>query len=502
MARLRFLLVLVVALILAPWPAVGASEAFGRPELPALPDLDRWAAILEDLQPPPRKAGAIAIRPAQEEPILRVFLAAARAMPRWGGEALVVVSGVHDLEDVASAAGRPDLLLCRPDGCELRAPLLVRPGAGLVVARSRARPLRLRLDQEAGAFVVNTGTLHIAWASILGWSSSQQALAATGGERFRPFLAAFGASDTIVLQSELDHLGFQGAKAYGLSLSSHPRLFPGAQPSGRLFANRLNQLYYGLFTYEARSVVVMANVFSGSRRYGIDPHDASSRLLIARNEIYGSQGHGLVVSKRVDDSWIVENLSRDNARSGLVLDAGSSHNLIAGNRLIDNRRDGIAVFESHENTIASNRIERNGGAGIRIRASAANVVAENLISGSGEYGLVAYDRSESGQALSPKNERHQRPVTLALFGNSFAANAMGACQFKSVREVIAYADDSGELKPCGEALSISGDEAGSLRGGRFQADRTQRVWCCRAIEARSGSPSRKRLSSSCGTRGA
>jgi hypothetical protein len=28
-----------------------------------------------------------------------------------------------------------------------------------------------------------------------------------------------------------------------------------------------------------------------------------------------------------------------------------------------------------------------------------------------------------------------------------------------VREVIAYADDSGELKPCGETLSISGDEA-------------------------------------------
>jgi mannuronan 5-epimerase len=457
---MRFPLALVVASILAPWPAVGAPEAFGRPTLPALPDLDGWAAILEGLQPPPRKAGEITIRPAQQEPILRGgFLPAARAMPRWGGEALVVVGGVHDLEDVASTAGRPDLLLCRPDGCELRAPLLVRPGAGLVIAGSRARPLRLRLDQEAGAFVVNTGTLHIAWASILGWSSSQGALAATGGERFRPFLAAFGASDTTVVQSELDHLGFQGAKAYGLALSSHPRLFPGAQPSGRLFANRLNQLYYGLFTYEARSVVVMANVFRGSHRYGIDPHDASSQLLIARNEIYGTQGHGLIVSKHVDDSWIVENLSRDNTRSGLVLDADSSRNIVVGNRLIDNQRDGIAVFESHDNTIAFNKIESNGGAGIRIRASAANIVAENLISGNGEYGLVAYDRSESAQPLSPNNERHQRPVTLTLFANSFAGNEMGACQFKSVREVIAYADDSGELKPCGETLSVSGDEA-------------------------------------------
>jgi hypothetical protein len=72
---------------------------------------------------------------------------------------------------------------------------------------------------------------------------------------------------------------------------------------------------------------------------------------------------------------------------------------------------------------------------------------------------LAYDRSESAQPLSPNNERQQRPVTLTLFGNRFADNAMGACQFKSVREVIAYADQSGELKPCGETLSISGDEA-------------------------------------------
>jgi poly(beta-D-mannuronate) C5 epimerase len=478
MGRIQILFAIVVASITGPWPAVGApQEAIAsRPTLPSLPDLDRWVAILEDLQPPPRMAGEVTIRPVQQEPILRGgFLAAARAMPRWGGEALVVARGVHSLEEVASAAGRPDLLLCQPDGCELRAPLLVSPGAGLVIVGSRARPLRLRLDQEAGAFVINTGILHIERASILGWSSSQQALAATGGERFRPFLAAFGASDTTVVRSELDHLGFQGAKACGLSLSSHPRLFPGEQPSARLFANRFNQLYYGLLTYEARSVVVMANVFSGSRRYGIDPHDASSQLLIARNEIYGTQGHGLIVSQRVSDSWIVENLSRDNARSGLVVDADSSRNIVVGNRLIDNHRDGLAVFESHENTIAFNKIEGNGGAGIRIRASAANVVAENLISGNGEYGLVAYDRSDSARPLSPNNEMHQRPVTLTLLGNSFADNARGACQFKSVREVIAYADDSGELKPCGETLAISGDQAGKaawqLIPGRPEAAR-------------------------------
>ena len=463
MAPMLILIALVAASVAAPWPAVSAPQEaiVGRPTLPPLPDLDAWAAVLGDLQPPPRKAGEVAIRPVQQEPLLRGgFLDAARAMPGWGGEALVIARGIHALEDVARAAGRPDLLACGQVRCELRAPLLVSPGAGLVIAGSRDRPLQLRLDQEAGAFAINAGLLHVAWASILGWSSSQQALAATAGKGFRPFLAGFGPSDTVVVRSELHHLGFDGAKAYGLSLSSHPRLFPGEHPSARLFANRFHQLHYGLYAYEARSVVVMANVFSNSRRYGIDPHDASSELLIARNEIHGTQGHGVILSQRVEDSLILENLSRDNAGSGLVVDAGSSRNIVAGNRLIDNQSDGIAVFESHENTIAFNEIERNGGAGIRIRAGAGNIVAENLIRGNGEYGLEAYDRSDSAQALPRDNEVHQRPVTLSLFGNSFADNARGACRFKSVREVIAYAGASGALEPCGETLDAAGDQAG------------------------------------------
>jgi hypothetical protein len=50
-------------------------------------------------------------------------------------------------------------------------------------------------------------------------------------------------------------------------------------------------------------------------------------------------------------------------------------------------------------------------------------------------------------------------VSLTLFGNSFADNAIGACQFRTVREVIAYADAAGELKPCGETLPIRRKEA-------------------------------------------
>ncbi|HSA81233.1 MAG TPA: NosD domain-containing protein [Geminicoccaceae bacterium] len=455
MGAKQILIVLAATLITAPWPRAANAAAepttSGRPALPAPPDLDGWERTLEGLPPPPRQPGAVAIRPVQEEPALRAsFLHAARVMSDWPGAALVVERGVQTLEEVASVARRPDLLLCRAGGCELRSPLLVNAGAGLVIAGTRANPLQIRLHQEAGAFVVNAGVLHVEGASILGWSSSDQAPAETDGERFRPFIAAFGASETVILRSELHYLGFQSAKAYGFTLSSHPRLFPAAQPSGRIFASLFNQLYYGFYTYEARSIVLMGSVFSDSHRYGIDPHDASSELLIARNEIHGTQGHGVVLSQSVHDSWIVENISRNNAKSGLLVDAGSWQNKVVGNRLIDNSRDGIAILESHHNVIASNQIERNGGVGIRVRAGAANVVANNTIGGSGEYGLKAYDWPDATQPLPIRKQQHQKPVTLTLFGNRFADNVKGACQFKTVHEVIAYADAAGELRPCGE----------------------------------------------------
>jgi poly(beta-D-mannuronate) C5 epimerase len=463
------LLAIAVGLIVAPWPLAASATAKplagARPALPSLPDLDGWETILDGLEPPRHVPGEVKIRPVQQEPALAgSFTRAARAMPEWGGEAVVIEHGVHTLEQAATAAGRPDLLRCRQDGCELRAPLLVHAGAGLVIGGSRHKPLRVRLHQEAGAFAINAGVLHVERVSLLGWSSSKGALAETGGKGFRPFVAAFGGSRTAVLRAELVHLGFEGAKAYGFTLSSHPRLFPGEQPSARVFASRFHQLYYGLYTYEARSVVVIGNVFSDSDRYGIDPHDASSDLLIARNEIHGARDHGVILSGDVHDSWVVGNLSRDNAGSGLLLDGGSRGNAVINNRLVDNVQDGIAVYESHDNVIAFNRIERNGRVGIRVRGSAANVVANNVITGSGGYGLEAYDWADTARPLPPEKAKDQRPVSLTLFGNSFADNAKGACRFKTVREVIAYADDAGLLRPCGKTVTIPDEEA------------TTRVW--------------------------
>ena len=127
--------------------------------------------------------------------------------------------------------------------------------------------------------------------------------------------------------------------------------------------------------------------------------------------------------------------------------------MVAGNRLIDNRRDGIAIYESHDNLVALNEVRRNGAVGIRVRAGENNAIANNTIAGNLEHGLRVYDWPDNKRPMPAKYAAHRRPVTLRLSGNSFAENGLGACQFKTVREIVAFADDAGVLEPCGRPRS-------------------------------------------------
>ena len=188
------------------------------------------------------------------------------------------------------AVTRPDLLRCQAGTCELRAPLLVKRNAGLIIMGQADRPLRLRMVQEAGAFMVNVGRLHLQHAMVVGWNTTVPAPAETAGTTFRPFVVAFGAAETFVLRSELRHLGFEMSKSFGFTLSSKEDLYPGEQPTARIYASRFHELFYGFYSFEARGAVLIGNQFSDCHRYGIDPHDASWDLLIARNEIYGTRG--------------------------------------------------------------------------------------------------------------------------------------------------------------------------------------------------------------------
>lgn len=124
--------------------------------------------------------------------------------------------------------------------------------------------------------------------------------------------------------------------------------------------------------------------------YGIDPHDRSTRLLIARNTATGTvQRHGIIGSRGISDSFILDNTADHNAGSGIMLDRQCTRNLVRGNKVFQNGQ-GIAVYESPENTISNNIVAFNAKSGIRVRNSRKVEIWNNTIVGHHDYALEVY----------------------------------------------------------------------------------------------------------------
>src|SRR3546814_13545683 len=76
-----------------------------------------------------------------------------------------------------------------------------------------------------------------------------------------------------------------------------------------------------------------------------------------------------IVSREVDDSWIINNQAYDNALSGIVIDRNSVNNVVAHNRVYRNHADGITIYESPKTLIWQNLVSANLRHGIRVRNS-------------------------------------------------------------------------------------------------------------------------------------
>src|SRR3546814_14775655 len=90
-------------------------------------------------------------------------------------------------------------------------------------------------------------------------------------------------------------------------------------PTGWLIDSEFYDNWYGFYCYEAEDVVIRGNDYHDNIKYGIDPHDRSRRLIIAGNKAHDTkEKHGIIVSREVDDSWIINNQAYDNALSGKI----------------------------------------------------------------------------------------------------------------------------------------------------------------------------------------
>jgi poly(beta-D-mannuronate) C5 epimerase len=139
--------------------------------------------------------------------------------------------------------------------------------------------------------------------------------------------------------------------------------------------------------------------------------------------------HGISVSRGVDESLIVGNLSFDNAGSGIFIDRNSTNNILHANSAFRNTQDGVTVFESSCNVLTRNFLSNNRRDGLKVRNSINVGAYGNYIEGNASAGVSAYIANllaAKGAENRSVEENQYRPVTgLSLRHNRFSANGIG-----------------------------------------------------------------------------
>jgi poly(beta-D-mannuronate) C5 epimerase len=351
---------------------------------------------------------------------------------------IVVQKGVTTLGMLArQLQGTPDQDMISVDGdiLTLRAPVFVAPGAKLIL--SRLDVPTYRFSAEAGAFIASAGELHVVDADIIGYSEKAGRPAWSDKSRthiFRPFLLSWGDGHMNVASSVLVALGYENSKSFGLSYSSGPirvsELRDQAHATGYVVDSVFRNSHFGFYSYEAENIQIIGNEYVDNVIYGLDPHDRTRKLTIAYNTTYGTMvKHGIIISREVDESWIVGNLTFDNVGSGIMLDRDSSNNIVHANSAFQNLQDGITLFESSCNLMTNNQLLANKRDGLKVRNSFDIGIYGNTIERNGNSGVNAYVANlldtKSGDTRDFKLDPYAPVTSVSLRRNRFSANGVG-----------------------------------------------------------------------------
>ncbi len=376
-------------------------------------------------------------------------------------QAIVLSNGVYDLASLARILGNPRIFK-RIDADTYIAyrPIVVFPTATLVI-----RGKTLRLSLRHGTFLADFGRLFIIDSKVTSWDDKlaspgprqklpETQLLKTGVQFPRPYLTVRSGGKIYAANSVFQGLGYKGkSSTFGVSFASQfdkdatyispltglkQSMHASSAPTGWMIGNRFENNFFGFYSRLASDAVIVGNAYKNNVIYNIDPHDDSKRLLIARNFVENAgHAHGIIISRRVNDSTIGQNLTIGNAGSGIMTDRSSIHTLIIGNISLANQGNGIALSESDHAFIQANITAYNQGNGIFIRNSCDIAMQENLLLHNGKYGgevaaiSLAYDKSRDLIA-----DPYHQAAEGFFSANTFDNNYLAAAAAKGSPEVL------------------------------------------------------------------
>lgn len=351
-------------------------------------------------------------------------------------QGVIIQDGAITLQELSDLL--PNTLIRKDSGAILaRLPIIIETGAALHLEPKD----NLQLSAERGVFLHNNGILVIDSANVEGWleSTNSRSLYSGDDKQFRPFILSYGGSQSYFISSSFHALGYKSGGSYGLSLkgaapeylasiTEQERAKIGMPPTGYIVDSEFRDIYYGFYCFEAKDVVIASNRYYDNIVYGIDPHDFSTNLLIAANTVIGTKvRHGIIVSRHVNDSFIINNVTHGNNRTGIMVDRESKNNIVAFNEVYNNKGDGITIYESSDNLIYGNRVYNNLEHGVRVRNSIGIQIFQNIVLNNQGAGVYFHTRDLSYQTYRDLNlDPYTMDSSGAVIGGLIAYNRNGA----------------------------------------------------------------------------
>ncbi len=391
-------------------------------------------------------------------------------------EWLFLGRGHHTLESLLERFGDDGTLRREADGSVLlRRPLYVAPTASLLLSEGAW----LKMSVQDGVVLISSGEVAIVDARITAWDEesssrslrpesdkSKARLWASGVPR--PYLLFQNGSRTWIANSRLEGLGYMGGYgSYGLSFSAtlarsslnrHLQKLP--RPRGWLIGNTIEDLFFGVYSNRADGLVIVGNDFVRNLIYGIDPHDHSRGVVIARNVARDTvHSHGIIISRDVSRARIFENVSIGNGGSGIVLDRQSVGVRVEANRAIANAGDGLALFESGTASLRSNLAALNQRNGIYARNSERVGIVGNRIARNGDDGIEVMAQELKPGSRDFELDPYEARASARLEANRFEDNANSAVSAKGVDWLSLSSNvyvDSGPSYFAGDLKGVSG----------------------------------------------
>jgi poly(beta-D-mannuronate) C5 epimerase len=414
---------------------------------PVPPDLSGYTAEAAAAKIVRSKPGKVRVTRFMMEDALKEFVGGdnklAEFVRRQHGipQAIFIEDGYVNLRDLTKTLPKKYFSETSPGVFLARIPIVVgRKGIFEIDGKTQ----ELRLSQEGGSFLINDGQMFIRDTKVTGWREADNGPATfRSPKEFRPFLLAWGGTDTYIINSKMASFGYANSKSYGVSISQYTpnmaKVLKRPQPTGWIIGSEFSDMWYGFYCYEARDVVVKGNTYKDNIVYGIDPHDRSHGLIIANNIVHGTKKkHGIIISREVNDSFIFGNKSYDNHLSGLVIDRNSVNNLVAYNEIYQNHTDGITLYESADNLLYGNRVIANRRHGIRVRNSVNVRLYENIAMGNGLMGVFGHIKDLSDTDRDIALDPFDAEVSLIVVGGELAGNGSGPLSIDSPLSVELY----------------------------------------------------------------